>query len=71
MAVFEIEENSEQDSIENESDDGTMVSVISHQGSALRNTIPKEVREQHRMTSADHLYIEPTEDGFHAEIIQR
>lgn len=71
MAVFEVPEDSEKNSIENKSDEGKMVSVISHQNNALRNTIPKKIRERHSITDADYLYIEATEDGFHAEIIHR
>lgn len=71
MSFFELEEDSDENSMERENDAGKMVSVMSHQKGTLRNTIPKEVREKHRMSAADHLYIEPTENGFKAELIQR
>lgn len=66
MGVFDFETASER----KESQPSRMMSVINNGGEGLRVTIPREIAEEHDITSADHLSIEATEDGFEAKKVE-
>lgn len=67
MAVFDFEQ-SNRDNGQDRDSKGEVVSVMAN-GTSLRNTIPKQIADEHDLDDADHLVIEPTDDGFKAKVV--
>lgn len=67
MAVYDFGQTDKQTGQDSDSK-GQVVSVMSNAGS-LRNTIPKQIADEHGIDDADHLVIKSTEDGFVATVV--